>query len=103
MFTECNTAELLQQVGRMNVFAISGGRVLRRETGVTLPISNGYSVTIDLAANDTYTVRRVFKRGPKVWLKGELEGVYCDEVGEAAYKASSFRSYPFGSSEVASA
>lgn len=60
-----------------------------------LPVGSGYSVTVDLAANDTYTVRRVFKRGAKVWVKGEQTEVYCDEVGEIAYQASSFRSYDF--------
>lgn len=79
----------------LNVLAISGGRVGVRETGVTLPVGNGYSVTIDLAGNDTYTVRRVFKRGAKVWIKGEQTDVYCEEVGEIAYQASSFRGYEF--------
>jgi len=95
-FRECDTRELLGQLGRMNVLCISGGRVLRRETGVTLPVSNGYSVTVDLDGNDTYVVRRVFKRGAKVWIKGEMVGVYCDEVGEVAYRASCFRNGPWG-------
>lgn len=94
-FRECDSSELVAQIGRMNIFAISGGRVIRRDTGVTLPVGSGYSVTIDLAENDTYTVRRVFKRGAKIWIKGELSEIYCDEVGEMAYQASSFRSYPF--------
>ena len=95
VFRECDARELLAQIGRMNILAISGGRVLVRETGVTLPVGSGYTVTVDLAANDTYTVRRVFKRGAKVWVKGEQAEVYCDEVGEIAYQASSFRSYDF--------
>lgn len=95
-FRECDTRELLAQIGTTNVLAISGGRVERRETGVTLPVSNGYRVTVDLAAGDTYTVRRIFERAGRTWIKGEQTGVYCDEVGEAAYQASSFRSYEFG-------
>ncbi len=95
-FRECNTDELVAQIGRMNIMAISGGRVGVRPTGITLPVSNGYSVTVDLDFMDTYTVRRVFKRGAKVWIKGECTNVYCDEVGEQAYKASSFRSYEYG-------
>lgn len=94
-FRSCDTSELLAQIGRMNVFAISGGRVQRRETGVTLPVGSGYRVTVDLAADDTYVVRRVFERAGKTWVKGELANVYCDEVGERAYEASSFRSYDF--------
>ena len=95
-FRDCDTQELLAQIGRMNVFAISGGRVIRRESGVTLPVGSGYSVTVDLDWDDTYVVRRVFKRGAKVWVKGERRNVYCDEVGEAAYQASCFRNGAWG-------
>jgi len=98
-FTECNATELLAQIGRMNVFAISGGRVIARKTGITLPVGCGYSVTVDLAGNDTYTVRRIFTRAGVVKVRGELTDVYCDEVGEAAYQASSFRSYEFPKTE----
>ena len=92
-FRECNTEELLAQLGRNNLFAISGGRVVKRSTGITLPISNGYSLTIDLAWNDTYTVRRLFTRSGKVTIKGELTGVYCEDLGEVAYYGSCFRSH----------
>lgn len=94
VFIECDSRELAAQVGRMNIMCISGGRVGVRPTGIDLPVSNGYRVTIDLAANDTYVVRRVFKRGDKEWIKGERREVYCDEVGEAAYYAGMFRSHP---------
>lgn len=95
-FRPCDTDQLIAQIGRMNLMAISGFRVIRRDTGVTLPVGAGYSVTIDLDWMDEYVVRRVFKRGAKIWIKGEQQRVYCDEVGEAAYRASSFRSYDFG-------
>jgi hypothetical protein len=94
-FRECDTQELLRQIGNVNILAISGGRIERRPTGVTLPVGSGYRVTVDLDWNDTYVVRRVFERGIKTWIKGELRDVYCDEVGERAYEASSFRSYDF--------
>jgi len=94
-FNRCDTRELVGQIGRMNIMAISGLRVLARSTGVTLPVGNGYSVTVDLAFNDTYTVRRVFKRGAKIWIKGERTDVYCDEVGEIAYRASCYRNGDF--------
>jgi hypothetical protein len=90
-FRPCDVDELLAQIGRMNVAAISGGRVIRRETGVTLPVSNGYSVTVDLDPSDTYVVRRVFTRAGQASVKGERCDVYCDEVGEIAYQASCFR------------
>lgn len=93
-FRECNTEELLSQLGMNNLFAISGGRVTKRSTGVTLPISNGYSLTIDRAWNDTYTVRRLFTRSGKVSIKGELTGVHCEDLGEVAYYGSCFRSHP---------
>jgi hypothetical protein len=93
-FRPCDTQQIVEQIGRMNIFAISGGRIIRRETGITLPVGAGYSVTIDLDWGDEYVVRRIFKRGLKVWLKGEQRGVYCDEVGEVAYQASNFRSDP---------
>lgn len=90
-FRECDAQTIVAQIGRMNVLAISGGRVTRRDTGITLPVGAGYSVTVDYDWNDTYVVRRVFKRGAKIWIKGEQRDVYYDEVGEVAYRASCFR------------
>jgi len=87
--------ELLAQIGRMNLMAISGGRYEATETGVILPVGNGYSVTVDYDWDDTYVVRRVFTRSAIERIKGEVRGVFCDEVGEQAYQASSFRSYDY--------
>ena len=90
--------ELISQIGRMNVFAISGGRVgvIVNDEGETveihLPVSNGYSVSIKLGWDDTYTVSRQFVRKGTVSDKGTIEGVYCTEIGEVAYQASCFRS-----------
>ncbi len=93
IFIPCDTRELIAQIGRATILSISGGRVQHRRTGITLPVDCGYSVTVDLAAGDTYVVQRIFRRGAKQWIRGERTGVYCDEVGEAAYYASCFRSY----------
>jgi hypothetical protein len=90
-FVECDARTLAAQIGPRTILAISGGRIYVRETGVTLPVSNGYRVTVDLAGNDTYTVRRVFTRAGKTWIKGERSDVYCEQVGEVAYQASCFR------------
>ena len=90
MFIDCDTRELLGQIDRMTVLAVSGGRVTLRDTGITLPVRYGYSVTVDLDASDTYTVRRVFTRGGKVTVKGELANVYFDEVSEAVYRAACY-------------
>lgn len=96
---DADAGVLVGQIGRMNVLAISGGRVHVYDDGVVLPVGSGYSVHVFLAANDTYTVRRVFKRGAKRWIKGEQTDVYFDEVGEAAYRASCFRNGDWNPSE----
>ena len=95
-FRQCDARELARQIGAWNIRAISGGRITIRATGITLPVSSGYRVTVDLAAGDTYTVRRVFTRAGKTSVKGEMTGVYCDQVGEIAYQASCYRNVKFG-------
>ena len=93
---------LIDQIGRMNVLAISGGRVgvVKNNEGETieveLPCGAGYRVSIILAWDDTYTVTRQFVRKGTVFQKGTVEGVYCEQVGEIAYKASCFRNVEFG-------
>jgi hypothetical protein len=90
-FAECDNATLLLQIGTMNVMAISGLRVHRRETGVTLPVADGWAVTVDLQHNDEYTVRRTLTRGDgRTKIVREWEGVYAGQVGEIAYKASCY-------------
>lgn len=92
-----DTTTTLNQIGRMNLLAISGGRWSLVSGTLVLPVGAGYSVEVDLdEGSDTYTVRRMFRRGGKAFPKGEQTYVYCDEVGEVAYRASSFRSYAFG-------
>jgi hypothetical protein len=86
-------AQVLSQIARMTLLSISGGRVAGIDGGIKLPVSNGYTVEVLLAWNDTYTVRRVLKRGAKEWVKGERTGVYAEDVSEAAYFASCFRSH----------
>jgi hypothetical protein len=102
-----NEDELINQIGRMNIFAISGGRVgvTKNNQGETveieLKVSNGYRVVISLGWNDTWTVSRQFVRKGVVSDKGTVEGVYCENVGEVAYKASCFRNVQFGEKESA--
>jgi hypothetical protein len=96
MFVVCDSETLVHQIGRGNIMSISGGRVQVRPSGITLPVHAGYRVTVDLAANDTYTVRRIFKRGAKEWIKGELTNVYAEDVGEIAYQASCYVNVEFG-------
>jgi len=85
--------ELSKQLG-MNLLAVSGGRIKaytnedNEVIQVELPVAYGYSVRIELAWDDTYTVSRVYSRGGKTTVKGSVEGIYCDQVGEVAYQAS---------------
>jgi hypothetical protein len=99
-----NVDELKRQIGFWNIGAISGGRVYidgdtyNREYGTTqqveLPVAYGYRVRITLGWNDTWTVSRVIvkntKKGISENIKGTIEGVYFDTVGEVAYKASCY-------------
>ncbi len=101
-----NAKELCDQIGIMNIFAISGGRVLidgatyneqdKTTQQVELPVAYGYRVRITLGWDDTYTVSRVIvkntKKGISEVIKGTVEGVYCENLGEVAYQASCFRS-----------
>lgn len=79
------------QIGRMNISAISGGRCSRLDDGIRLPVGYGYHVDVRLTPMDTYTVERVFIRSGNVKSHGMETEVYCDEVGEVAYRASCFR------------
>ena len=94
------------QIGKHNIAAISGGRVnpLRNTdgeaVGLHLPVSNGYGVNVLLHPNDTYTVQRVFTRSGVTKVKGQVDGVYAEDVGEQAYQAGMFRSNDFGGHKV---
>lgn len=105
-----NVEELKRQIGWSNLFAISGGRVYldgatyNAKYGeveqIELPVGYGYRVRITLGWDDTWTVQRVIvkntKKGISENIKGTVEGVYFDEVGEIAYKASRFQDVEFG-------
>ena len=97
-----NEDELISQIGHMNILAISGGRVIvvKNNDGETIEVElkcgAGYRVSIALGWDNTYTVTRQYVRKGTVFNKGTIEGVYCDNIGEVAYKAACFRSYDFG-------
>lgn len=87
---------LLQQIGGITVMAVSGGRRALVDGILVLPVGAGYRVEVEyVEGRDTYTVRRVFTRGVKRWVKGELTDVYMDEVSERVWEAHAFRSYDF--------
>lgn len=83
--------EILRQIGRMNVVAISGGRVTALADGVELPVGSGYRVRVRLTPADYYRVERIFVRGSKEFEKGHMDDVDCEQVADAAYYASCFR------------
>lgn len=85
-------ATTLMQLGRMNLLAISGGRVTQlSETTISLPVRQGYTVEIEYKpVPDLYEVRRMFRRGTKVWNKGTETGIYADQLGDTAYRASCY-------------
>jgi len=87
------TETIARQVGIANILAISGGRVLYDDENSTLilPVRYGYKVVVKYnRGSDDYTVQRVFVRGTTVTVKGEKNGVYCEELGEVAYRASCY-------------
>jgi hypothetical protein len=95
----CNTADILAQIGTMNILAVSGGRVGKftmgegDEVGVFLPITHDRRVEVVLGVMDTYSVRRVrhILKGANIGsevVESEVDDVYCDEVAEAVYQAS---------------
>lgn len=83
--------EILRQIGRMNVLAISGGRVRGLPDGIELPVDCGYRVRIRLTPADYYRVERVFVRGGKEFAKGHMDDIDFTQVANAAYYASCFR------------
>ena len=93
---EIDWAQLRRQLG-MNLLAISGGRWAQEGAStIRLQAGAGFHVLITLECDDTYTVRRIFVRGSKMFDHGVRRNVYCDEVSEVAYFASCFRSYEPG-------
>lgn len=94
MITDEIRKTIRQQIGLGNILSISGGRVRPIENGIELPVSSGYSVRVEYDEGwDDYTVTRVFKRAGKEFIHGQVEHVYCSEVGETAYRAGMFRSW----------
>ena len=98
----CDANEIIRQIGKMNILAISGGSVAvildsyNETIGIQLPCGANRQVEVTLNFMDTYTVRRYRtivtgeRRGEDV-LEFEEDMIYCDEVAESAYRASIWR------------
>jgi hypothetical protein len=95
-YRQCDAKVIVEQVGKMNIMGISGGRVIVRETGITLPVARGYSVEIDLNGLDLYDVKRVYTRAGERSVKGAVIDVYCEDVSDVAYYASCYVNVQFG-------
>lgn len=90
-------ATMLEQLGQMTIWAISGGRVIViDDETVLLPVSAGYDVEAKyIRARDLYRVRRVRTvRGTRTVL-GTLDMLYAEQLPGAAYQASCYASDPF--------
>jgi hypothetical protein len=98
MLEDQQYADIVAQIGRMNILSISGGRVIKMSRGVRLPVSSGISVVVELNTNDTYTVKREFMRKVRgvetVFDHGRRTEVYCESLSETAYVAGMYKSYP---------
>lgn len=98
----CDPREILRQIGKWNLLAVSGGKwhpIKNSDSepiGAWLPVNGSRAVEVTLDYDDTYRVRRVRRivKGPNRHygiVEHEWTGVYCDQVGDAAYTASCWR------------
>lgn len=101
-FRPCDIDQTNAQVGRMNILAISGGRVIPlknkhgENVGVAYPIDSSRRVEVLLNWDDTYIVCRVryILRGKHIdteVTEGFRSGVYADYVGQVAYELSCWK------------
>jgi hypothetical protein len=91
----CKT--MLKQIGAGNVMAICGGRYERSgPLSVRMQVGQGYYVEVTyVEGHDWYRVERQYKRNGTFHVKGAVEPVYCDQLGDIAYRASCFHNGPF--------
>ena len=92
MTTNTVTSTMIAHIGRMNLLAISGGRVTPiTETVVQLPVAAGYRVEVTYdRGRDLYDVRRLHYRAGRYTIRGEMLGLYADQLADAAYRASCY-------------
>ena len=92
-------ATMLEHIGAHTVLAICGGRLKVTDfCRIEFRDSSGghfVEVTYDQVP-DAYTVRRLFRRGTKTTIKGEMTHVYAEQLADACYTASCWDGTPFG-------
>ena len=84
------SAAMIRQIGRGVILATSGGRYAYDADTLTLslPVRYGYSVEVTYERGlDLYTVRRIFARGTRRWVKAERTHVYADSLPTVVYHA----------------
>ena len=94
--------QTIDQIGRANILAVSGGRITflykgktTRSTslvGLEFPVDRDHSVRVFLAHDDTYTVQRL--QGNEA--VGTEEDLYFFNVGDAVYRAGMYHTTSFG-------
>ena len=98
----CDTAEVMNQIGKMVVLAVSGGRManLRDKegdtVGVILPITSTRRIEVVLDYNDTYTVKRIRyiqtgKLANTEVVEAEYDNTYCDQLAEVVLNLSTWK------------
>jgi len=92
----------MNQIGKMVVFAVSGGRManLRDKegdtVGVVLPITSTRRIEVVLDYSDTYTVKRIRyiqtgKLAHTEQVEAEQNYVYCDQLAEVVLNLSTWK------------
>ena len=99
---ECDPHEVIAQMGKMNFFAVCGGKwaKINASDGVTIgllmPCGESRAVEVVLNFLDLYEVRRVRRvnRGNEkgsLVVEYEVLDVYCENLGDAVYSASCWK------------
>jgi hypothetical protein len=101
-FRPCDPNEIISQIGKMNLLAVSGGRSVAvqnaggENVGVLLPCGESRAVEVVLGWLDIYAVRRVrlvtkgANRGTVV-VEASHDDVFADELGEVVYSLSCWK------------
>lgn len=98
----CDTSEVMNQIGKMVVLAVSGGRMANLENkegetvGVILPITTTRRIEVVLDYSDTYIVRRIRyilkgKDAHTEVVEAEQSLIYCDQLAETVLDLSTWK------------
>jgi hypothetical protein len=85
--------QLLNQIGAMNVLAISGGRRITQGANTLFPVSNGYFVTVTINNRDLYDVKLFKANKNKAAVVMDWDDIGAEIIHEVAYQASCFNNW----------